>query len=148
LRNGLCSFSVGLVGVSLVCGCLARPAHAVGGLSSVTLPSGQSHIPTEEELDRRLGRRHGEDDSERGYQRDSVESFGQRSHEAATWVQRQLSGIHVTPARFLLGLGLLGVLITWNKNKRKVQWAVLTGFAYLLVILGAAAIFFRWPYMN
>jgi hypothetical protein len=83
-------------------------------------------------------------DDGRTYQRDSVEGFGGRALRAATWVKERLSGFHVTPARLLAGLGLLGVLVTWNKNKRKQGWAVLAGISWLLLLGGAAAILTGW----
>ena len=84
------------------------------------------------------------DEAGRSYQRDSVESFGGRALRAAAWVKDRLSGFHVTPARLLAGLGLLGVLITWNKNKRKRGWAALAAVSWLLLFGGAAAILTGW----
>jgi len=45
-------------------------------------------------------------------------------------------------------LGLLGFLWTWNKNKKKVQWAVIFGFSLLLGGFGGAAMYFQWPAFN
>ncbi len=109
-----------------------------------TAQNSSAHVPTEAELEK--SRR--KPDPGRGYQRDSVASFGEKSQSTAQWVKDKLSGIHVTPARFLIGLGLLGILMTWPMNKRKVQWAVISVFSYILALLGAAGLFFRWPYMN
>jgi len=104
------------------------------------------HVPTEEEL--RLARGGAKKDAEREYQQESVHSFGQSARDAAAWVREKLSGLHITPARLLLGLGILGILITWNKNKKKPQWLVVTLFSYLLIIFGCAAMFLDWPYLN
>lgn len=104
------------------------------------------HVPTEEEL--RLQRGGAKPDTPQEYQRESVNSFGQRARDAAGWVKERLSGLHITPARLLLGLGVLGILVCWNKNKKKTQWAVLSLASFLLVIAGVVAMVFSWPYMN
>jgi hypothetical protein len=104
------------------------------------------HVPTEEELKRKLGERAGEPGRE--YQRDSVENFGTRALRAATWVKDRLSSLHITPARLMLGLGLLGILVGWNKNKKQTRWAVLAAFSLLLVLGGIAGMVFRWPQLN
>ena len=104
------------------------------------------HVPTEEELRQRLGG--AKHDAPREYQRESVHSFGQQTRDAAAWVKERLAGLHVTPARLLLGLGILGILFCWNKNKKLVRWAVLSVFSVLLLIAGVAAMAFDWPYMN
>jgi hypothetical protein len=104
------------------------------------------HVPTEEQLREKLeGKR---SDLDRDYQRESVHSIGQRAQQAASWVRERLSSLHITPARLLLGLGILGIFYTWNKNKKKVQWAVLSTFSLLLVIFGAAALIFGWVHLN
>lgn len=103
--------------------------------------------PTEEEYNRRRGLTRDESDLG-GYQRDSVESFGSKALRAASWVKESLSGLHITPARLMLGLGILGLLFTWNKNKKKIQWAVIWGFALLLILFGAAAVALGWPYLS
>jgi hypothetical protein len=116
----------------------------MGGASSA---QGRApHVPTEEELRQRLGG--AKHDAPREYQRESVHGFGQQARDAAAWVKERLAGLHVTPARLLLGLGLLGILVCWNKNKKLVRWAVLSVFSGLLLIAGAAAMVFDWPYMN
>lgn len=84
----------------------------------------------------------------RDYQKSSVQTVQGRARGAATWVREKLGAIHVTPARLALVLGLLGFLWTWNKNKKKVQWAVIFGFSLLLSGLGGAAIYFQWPAFN
>lgn len=113
-------------------------------LAALALPAlGQTHVPSEQELKRKLGQPTGEEPG-RGYQRDSVEGFGTKATRAATWVKDHLSTLHITPPRLMLGLGVLGILIGWNKNKKKVGWAVLAGFSFLLVLLGTAAMIFRW----
>jgi len=103
-----------------------------------------AHIPTESELAR--ARR--QPDPAREYQRDSVASFGQKSQSTAQWVKDKLSGIHVSPARLLIGLGLCGILLTWSKNKRMARWLALTALSYLLALIGAAGLLFRWPYLS
>ena len=116
----------------------------MGGVSSA---QGRApHVPTEEELRQRLGG--AKHDAPREYQRESVHSFGQQARDAAAWVKERLAGLHVTPARLLLGLGLLGILVCWNKNKKLVRWAVLSVFSGLLLAAGVAAMVFNWPYMN
>lgn len=105
------------------------------------------HVPTEQELKRKLGQSTGEEPG-RGYQRDSVEGFGIKATRAATWVKDRLSSLHITPSRLMLGLGVLGILVGWNKNKRKIGWATLAGFSFLLVLFGAAAMILRWPQFN
>ena len=105
------------------------------------------HVPTEEEVKRKLGENTGEEPG-RTYQRDSVEGFGIKATRAATWVKDRLSALHITPSRLMLGLGVLGILIGWNKNKKKMGWAVLAGFSLLLVLFGAAAMIFRWDQLN
>ncbi len=119
--------------------CLAIPL----GASGQTRPP---HGPTEEELKRQLGQTHEEPD--RTYQVDSVQSFGTKAAQAAAWVRARLSGIHITPARLLVGLGVLGLLISWNKNKKKMEWAVISTASLLLLVFGLAAHLFRWPQMN
>jgi hypothetical protein len=104
------------------------------------------HIPTENELKERLHGKQG--DSEIDYQKESVRAVGTTFVRGRSWLQQQLAGIHITPTRFILGLGAIGVLYTWNKNKHKVPWAVLSGLSYLLLLLGSAAFYFHWPYMN
>ncbi len=101
------------------------------------------HVPTEQELKRKLGHDTGEEPG-RGYQRDSVESFGTKTTRAATWVKDRLAALHITPSRLMLGLGVLGILIGWNKNKKKMGWAVFAGFSFLLVLFGTASMIFRW----
>jgi len=44
----------------------------------------------------------------------------------------------------MAGLGLLGVLLTWNKNKRKRGYAVLFAISWLLLLGGGAATLLRW----
>jgi hypothetical protein len=124
--------------VTAVIALIALPLRASGQTSP--------HVPTEEELKRQLGETREEPD--RTYQADSVESFGLKAAQAASWVRARLSAIHITPARFLVGLGVLGLLFTWNKNKKKVEWAVISGVSLVLVLLGAAAMILRWPQMN
>ena len=104
------------------------------------------HVPSEEELKRQLGETKEEPD--RTYQADSVESFGVKAARAAAWVRSRLSAIHITPARLLVGLGVLGLLFTWNKNKKKVEWAVISAVSLVLVVFGAAALVLRWPQMH
>jgi len=104
-------------------------------------------VPTENELKRKLGHDTGEEPG-RTYQRDSVEGFGTKATRAATWVKDRLSALHITPSRLMLGLGILGILIGWNKNKKKTGWAVFAGFSFLLVLFGAAALILRWPQFN
>jgi hypothetical protein len=84
----------------------------------------------------------------REYQAHSAQTFMGRTRSAAQWVKDQLAQLHITPARLALGLGILGVLFTWNRNKRHVRWAVLTVASWLLLVFGGAAMIFRWPYMN
>jgi hypothetical protein len=74
----------------------------------------------------------------------SAEAGGGGVLRAATWVKERLSGFRVTPARLLVGVGLLGVLLTWSKNKRRPLWAVLAGLAWLLLVWGAAALLLGW----
>jgi hypothetical protein len=105
------------------------------------------HVPTEQELKRKLGQATGEEPG-RGYQRDSVDGFGIKATRAASWVKERLSSLHITPSRLMLGLGVLGILIGWNKNKKKAGWAILAGFSFLLVLFGAAAMLLRWPQFN
>jgi hypothetical protein len=116
---------------------------ALGALALPALGQRPAHVPTEQELKRKLGQPTGEEPG-RGYQRDSVEGVGTRATNAATWVKDRLSALHITPARLMLGLGVLGILIGWNKNKKKMGWAVLAGFSFLLVLFGVAALVFRW----
>jgi hypothetical protein len=78
------------------------------------------------------------------HQRDSVESTRGQALQAAAWVKERLSGFHVTPARLMIGLGLLGVLVSWNRNKRLRHWAVLAGLSWLLLLSGVAAIALGW----
>jgi hypothetical protein len=104
------------------------------------------HVPTEEELRRRLGGAKHDADSE--YQRESVHSFGQSARDAATWVKERLAGLYITPARLMVGLGVLGLLYTWNKNKKKLVWVVVFVLSVLLAVFGVAAMVFHWPYMN
>jgi hypothetical protein len=110
------------------------------------LAQGSPHVPTEEQLRQRQGG--AKHDDERDYQRESVNSVGQSAVNAAAWVKQRLSSLYITPARLLAGLGVLGLLFTWNKNKKKMPWAVLTVFSWLLLIFGVCAIFFSWPHMN
>ena len=132
--------------------CSARPLAAVGGLTlclalllAPIAPLAQ-HAPTEEELDKDLSGVHTDDP--RGYQQRSVEQSQSGLHRALAWIRYQLARIHVTPARLALGLGALGSLYTWGKNKRMVNWAVLAVVSWLLVIVGICAMVFHWPYMN
>lgn len=79
-----------------------------------------------------------------GRRQPSVEAGGGGVLRAATWVKERLSGFRVTPARLMVGLGLLGVLLTWSKNKRRPAWAVLAALAWLLLVGGAAALLLGW----
>jgi hypothetical protein len=104
--------------------------------------AGQPQVPTEEELDRRL---RGEPKEERpDYQRRSVQRFGRDSQRGFSWVKHQLRSLDITPPKVLIVLGLLGVLFTWNKNKRKRSWMLLAGLSYLLVLAGAAGMYYGW----
>jgi hypothetical protein len=104
------------------------------------------HVPTEEQLRQRLGG--AKHDADREYQRESVHSFGQSARDAATWVKERLAGLHITPARLMVGLGVLGLLYTSNKNKKKVFWLALLLVSLLLAVFGVAAMIFSWPHMN
>jgi len=91
-----------------------------------------------------LGRVAVADDSVPNHQSDSVESARGGALQAAAWVKERLSGFHVTPARLMIGLGLLGALMSWNKNKRLRRWAILAGLSWLLLLGGLAAIVLGW----
>jgi len=106
----------------------------------------QPHVPTEEQLKQRQ-RGYRVDDT-RGYQRNSVETVQSGWQRILGWIRRTLAAIHITPARLLIGLGAIGVLLTWNKNKRHVHWAVITALGWLLLGLGIAAILLAWPAFN
>ena len=57
-------------------------------------------------------------------------------------------GVAASAFSFLLGLGVLGTLYTFSKNKLKTQWAVLAALSYLCAILGGAALYYGWPAFN
>jgi hypothetical protein len=82
------------------------------------------------------------------HQGQSVEAFNHQSQGFVEGVRAALATAHVTPAKFILGLGVLGLLFTWNKNKRKVEWAVIAAVAASLAAIGAAALYYRWPAFN
>ena len=108
--------------------------------------AGQPHVPTEKELDRELSGIRADDG--RGYQQLSVEEKESWYRGAANWVRELLSSIHITPARLALILGAAGSLYTWGKNKRHARWMVLAAISWLLLIVGAAAMYFHWPHWN
>lgn len=106
------------------------------------------HIPTAEEVERQRSGVTADRDDIREYQAHSTQTFMGRLRGAARWVKDKLARLHITPARLAMGLGILGVLYTWGRNKRHVKWAVLTVTSWLLLLFGGAAMIFRWPYMN
>lgn len=105
------------------------------------------HVPSEAELKKEESGVHSEN---------TVEEYQQRSvQEAQSWVRRVLAwmsdflrGLHLTPAKLALGLGVLGIIISAGKNKRLVRWAVLSIISLLLTIVGICAMIFDWPYMT
>jgi hypothetical protein len=104
------------------------------------------HVPTETELEKeRTGIK---SDGDREFQQKGVETVQSWLHRAIRWLKNLLARIHLTPARLALGLGILGSLYTWGKNKRLVRWAVMAGISYLLAIVGIAAMAFNWTYWN
>ena len=111
-----------------------------------TLAFQSPHTPSEEELDRRLTGV--KSDDQRGYQARSTETFTAKVKRFIAWVNDRLSLIKVTPSRFAVGLGLIGIVYTSGKNKKLVRWAVLSVFSYLLAIFGGAGMLFDWPFMN
>jgi hypothetical protein len=112
----------------------------------VALAQKAPHVPTEEELDKQISGVKA--DNERGYQQRSVETTQSWFRRAIRWVKELLASIHLTPARLALILGVIGTLYTWGKNKRLVRWMVTAIVSWLLVIVGAAAWYFDWPYWN
>jgi len=106
--------------------------------TTVAVGSEYPHTPTEAELLEKLSP--SPDDSGRNYQADSVKHAKASYRAAVDWLKRTLAAIPHKQAWLLAGLGLLGVASTWNKNKRKQQWLVLTILSYALLIAGAAAI--------
>ena len=117
--RGIMSLAVLAVGVAL---CLA-PAAAQG-------------VPTEAELDRKL---QGPPPDSRNYQRRSARSFRGKTGDAASWVKHKLSGFHVTPARLCLALGLVGFLVSRNRNKKTHSGWLAVYVASLLMLLGGGA---------
>lgn len=106
------------------------------------LAAGQRLVPTEEELDRKL---QGQPEEVRpSYQRRSVRRFGDRSQRGFSWVKQQLRSLNITPPKVMIVLGLLGVLLTWRKNKRKSNWMLLAGLSYALILAGAAGMYYGW----
>jgi len=122
------------------------PAIAILMLLACSAALADPHLPTEDQVKRKLGEV--KDEPDRTYQRDSVEGFGQKTVSAAGWVKEKLAALHITPARLMVGLGILGILFTWNKNKKKTHWALVSGVSFLLAIFGAAAIFLKWTAFN
>jgi len=116
----------------------------------VRVLSGPAHVLVDDDPPERRSNAPSEatDDSERDYQAVSVESWGIKAKQGIAWIKERLTSINITPSRLLLGLGLLGILYTWNKNKQKVPWAVLSLFSALLVLFGVCAMVFHWPSMN
>lgn len=87
-------------------------------------------------------------DDRRDYQQRSVRTVQGEANSIVDEVKRFMAKMHITPARLALGLGLLGLFLTRNRNKRHVHWAVITGLCWLLIIFAAAAMFFDWPAFN
>ena len=106
------------------------------------------HTPTEKELKKQLSGIKTDADDELGYQQRSVETVQSWTNRTVAWVKDLLAAIHLTPARLALIVGGLGTFYTLGKNKRLVQWAVMAGISYLLVIVGLAAMWFDWPFWN
>jgi hypothetical protein len=112
----------------------------------IALAQQSPHVPTEEELDKQITGVKADD--QRGYQQRSVETSQSWLRSAIRWVKDLLASIHLTPARLALILGAVGTLYTWGKNKRLVRWMVMAVVSWLLVIVGAVAWYFDWPYWN
>ncbi|MBW2733054.1 MAG: hypothetical protein JRH20_11740 [Deltaproteobacteria bacterium] len=84
----------------------------------------------------------------RDYQQQSVGRVQQEANSMVDEVKAFLARIHVTPARLALGLGLLGIFWTLNRNKRHIHWAMITALSWCLLAFGVAAMFFDWPAFN
>jgi hypothetical protein len=129
--------------VLALCLCPCLVFAVVGPLALAQQPP---HVPTEEQWKKeRTGIK---SDGDREYQQRGVETVQSWLDRAVRWLKDLLARIHLTPARLALGLGILGSLYTWGKNKRLVRWAVMAGFSYLLAIVGLAAMVFNWAYWN
>ena len=87
-------------------------------------------------------------DEGRGYQQNSVRTVQQDAQSGVGWIRSKLAPLYVTPARLALGLGLLALLITFNRNKRHLHWALLNAIGWLLLLFGAAAMYFDWQTFN
>ena len=124
-------------------------ALAVTGQPLASLAQDRNpHTPTEKELKKQLSGIKTDADDELGYQQRSVETVQSWTNRTVAWVKDLLAAIHLTPARLALIVGGLGTFYTLGKNKRLVQWAVMAGISYLLVIVGLAAMWFDWPFWN
>ncbi|MCC6750185.1 MAG: hypothetical protein IT371_21135 [Deltaproteobacteria bacterium] len=117
----------------------------LGGLAlsaSAALAQRAPHVPTEEELVERNRPKEDETTARRTQAR-AVEGTQDKARGAAEWVREHLSGLKVTPARLAAGLGLLGAIYTWPKNKRVHHWLILAALSYVLLAVGLLAIFLR-----
>ena len=101
------------------------------------------YTPSEEALKRKLSGVHHDRGS--GHQARAVETVSGKAREGAQWVRDKLAKLYITPARLMIGLGVLGVLFCWNRNKRKLTWLVLTLGSWLMLGVGVAAIALDWP---
>ena len=117
---------------------LAAPAGAAD-------PYDHPAIPTEEELREqdRLEAGGPPRTDRRDHQKRSVGEFAGKVDRASGWVKDRLSGFMVTPGRVGLGLGLVGLLWAWGKNRRVTRWAVLF-YCSMLLSLGSAAVIFLY----
>ena len=105
-------------------------------------PAGAQDLPTEDELNKRL---QGPPPDDRNYQRGSTRSFKGRTGGAAAWVKHKLSGVHVTPARLCLALGIVGFLYSRNKNKKKnTGWLAIYICSILMLLGGGVAVAMRY----
>ncbi len=116
-------------------------------LTAATLAWASPHVPTEQEAKKEASGSDYRPDG-RGYQAHSADSFTSKTRRAAAWVRERLASLHVTPARLCIGLGSIGIAVSWSRNKKLVKWAVITAFSLILLVFGVAAMIFDWPYMN
>ncbi len=112
----------------------SREGKAAAFLTPLAPPP---HVPQEEDWERQ---QRGEEPDRRDYQDRSVQRVKNWAWGTIEWVLAQLAAVELTPERIALVLGLVGALVTRNRNKQKTKWAILTGLSYLLLILGGAGI--------
>jgi len=82
------------------------------------------------------------------YQGESVKNFGRGSQGLWATAKQYAADLDITPARALVGLGVVGAVFTLSKNKRLFHWGVVAAISYALIALGALAMVKGWPSMN